>query len=231
MKRILVLTLAIIGITSSAMAENMSTNKDNVISSLRGRIVSPSVGNFSFFFDQEIRSTDNFGSFKDSRSSVFSVYAPLDWLKLSAGYVFMIKEGSDSPQIKNRFIFAAEGGLDIGRFGFVLRERLESTAPNGYLFASLDDPTKRVNLLRTRLKINYDTNGKVTPYIYTELYNHTNRDMLLSRVRSQAGVEWAVCSNAKVTAFYQYAHFCNDPTSTAPHTLGVLYTYKFSGKK
>ncbi|MFI3247608.1 MAG: DUF2490 domain-containing protein [Rikenellaceae bacterium] len=226
-KRFIALFLLFIfaGLSISASAENLSTDKDGVISSLRGRVVSPKFGQFSLFFDQEIRSTSNFGAFKDSRSSLFAVYDPLAWLKISGGYVFMIKEGDDSPSIRHRYILAFEETLRLSNLKFTLRERLESTCNNGYLFNDeIDsDPT---NLLRTRLKISY-SNGeqRAVPYIYTELYNHTNRNMMLSRVRSQAGVDYTLTSSSKLTAFYQYAHYTNVATSTAPHTFGLLYTY------
>lgn len=207
----------------------MSTNSDGVISSLRGRVISPTVGDFSFFFDQEIRSIENFGAFKDSRSSLFAEYAPLKWLKMTGGYALLVKEGSDGADIKHRFIFTAEGALKLCNFTFALRERLESTSVNGYTFTS-SDKAKRCNLIRTRLKINYKTSTIATPYIYTELYNQTNESMLLTRVRSQAGVDLKLSDSSKLTTFYQYAHFTKVATSTAPHTFGVMYTYKISNK-
>ncbi len=227
MKQKFLLLLILLGLSTPIFAENMSTNTDGVISSLRGRVVSPKVGDFSFFFDQEIRSIENFGAFKDSRSSLFAEYTPLKWLKVSAGYAFMIKEGNSSPGIKHRFILAAEGALKVSNFTFVLRERMESTSVNGYLFAS-EEEAERCNLARTRLKITSKTSTIATPYIYTELYNQTNESMLLTRVRSQAGVDLKLSDSSKLTTFYQYAHFTNTSTSTAPHTFGVMYTYKIS---
>lgn len=233
MKRFLTLLLILffVGMGFSASAENKSTDKDGVISSLRGRVVSPKVGKFSFFFDQEIRSTTTFGAIRDSRTSLFVVYDPMKWLKLSGGYTFLVKEGDDEPSLKHRYILAIEETLGLGNFKFTLRERFESTHKNGYLFDDSinSDPT---NLFRTRLKISY-SNGKqkVVPYIYTELYNHTNEDMLLSRVRSQMGVDYSVCKGSKITMFYQYAHYVKVSSSTAPHTIGALYTYTFGKKK
>lgn len=228
MNRLIALSLIFIfvGMGFSASAENMSTDKDGVISSLRGRVTSPNVGKFSFYFDQEIRSTTIFGSFKDSRSSLFAVYDPLKWLKVSGGYVFLVKEGDDSPSLKHRYILAFEETLKLCNFKFTLRERLESTYKNGYLFDE-EEHGEPTNLFRTRLKISYSNGSqRAVPFIYTELYNHTNDGMTLSRVRSQAGVEYALTSNSKLTAFYQYAHYTNYVTSTAPHTFGVLYAYK-----
>ncbi len=223
----LLLVLIFVGMGFSASAENMSTDDDGVISSLRGRVVSPKVGKFSFYLDQEIRSITDFGVFKDSRTTLFAIYDPLKWLKISGGYTFLVKEGSDSPSLKHRYILAFEESLALGNMKFTLRERLESTYANGYLFNDSEngDPT---NLIRTRLKINY-SKGKqrAVPFIYTELYNHINEDMLLSRVRSQAGVDYTLTDKSKLTGFYQYAHYVNVATSTAPHTFGLLYTYTF----
>ncbi|MFI3289687.1 MAG: DUF2490 domain-containing protein [Rikenellaceae bacterium] len=223
----LLLGFILVGVSFSASAENLSTDKDGVISSLRGRVTSPQYGQFSFFLDQEIRSTNNFGSFRDSRTSVFAVFDPLKWLKVSGGYAFLVKEGDDSPSIKHRYILAFEETLRWRDLKFALRERLETTNVQGCVFNnSVDgDPT---NLLRTRLKISY-SNGeyRTVPYIYTEIYNHTNEGMILSRIRSQAGVDYTLTSNSKLTAFYQYAHFVNKTTTTAPHTFGLLYAYKF----
>lgn len=221
----LLLSLIFVCVSSSLSAQNMSSDKDGIISSLRGRVVSPKFGQFSFFFDQEIRSTTSFGAFNDSRTSLFAVYDPLKWLKVSGGYAFMAKQGDTSPTLRHRFILAFEETLSLGNFKFTMRERLESTFKSGYIFTdgTYSDP---VNLLRTRLKISY-SNGKqrAVPYIYTELYNHTNEQMMLSRIRSQAGVDYKLTSSSKLTAFYQYAHYVNEASSTAPHTFGMLYTY------
>ncbi len=222
----LLLSFVLVGVSVSASAENLSTDKDGVISSLRGRITSPKYGQFSFFLDQEIRSIDNFGSFRDSRTSLFALYDPLKWLKVSGGYTFLVKEGDDSPSLKHRYILAFEETLRWRDLKFALRERLETTNANGSVFNDSVD-SNPTNLFRTRLKISY-SNGehRAVPYIYAEIYNHTNEGMMLSRVRSHAGVDYTLTSKSKLTAFYQYSHFIKKATSTAPHTFGLLYGYK-----
>lgn len=218
-------------ISFNSSAKNTSSDLDGVITSFRGRVVSPKVGDFSFFLDQEIRSTSSIDKLAVSRTSLFSVYAPLSWLKVSGGYVFMVKGGDGDPVLMHRYILAAEETLKLSNFSFTLRERLESTTKNGYLFND-DVANTPNNLLRTRLKISY-SNGKqiAVPYIYTELYNHTNEKLLLTRVRTHAGVEFKLSPTSKLSAFYQYTHFMNVPVSTIPHTLGAMYIYTFKGKK
>lgn len=215
----------------SASAKNESTDLDGVISSIRGRVVSPKVGKFSFFVDQEIRSTSSIEMLKLSRTSLFTVYDPLEWLKVSGGYTFLVKGGDGDPVFFHRYILAAEETLKLCNFKFTLRERLESTTSSGHIFDDSVDATPN-NLLRTRLKISF-AKGKplAVPYIYTEIYNHTNMNMMLTRVRSHAGVEFKLSPTSKLSTFYQYTHFVNIPVSTIPHTVGALYVYTFKNKK
>ncbi|MFR9650765.1 MAG: DUF2490 domain-containing protein [Rikenellaceae bacterium] len=218
------LSLALCATSFNALASDSSS----IISSLRGRVISPKVGNFSFFLDQEVRATTSFGSMKDSRTSGFVLYDPLPWLRLSTGYALLVK-GGDDISIKHRAIFSLEESVKFGNFGFTARERLETTFGNGALVEGLYEDSS-VNLLRTRLKINYN-NGKqrAVPYIYVECYNHTNDAMTLSRVRSHAGVEYKLSPTSKLTGFYQYAHFYNYYSGIG-HTFGLLYVYTFKKK-
>lgn len=162
---------------------------------------------------------------KDSRTSGFALYDALPWLRLSTGYALLVK-GGDDISIKHRAIFSLEETLKLGNFGFTARERLETTFGHGALVDGLYEDSS-VNLLRTRLKINYN-NGKqrAIPYIYIECYNHTNDGLTLSRVRSHAGVEYKLSSTSKLTGFYQYAHFYNYYSGVG-HTFGLLYVYTF----
>lgn len=223
-KPLLLLTLTLL-ITSISLlkAENATTNKDGVISSIRGRISLPKYGDFTLSLDQEIRSTTDFGVIKDSRTSLVALYDPTPWFRVGGGYTFMVKEGEDKALLCHRSILFFKQMWKFGYFGVRLRERIESTFENGYLFG--DNESDPVNMLRVRFKVNFDNGrNKLVPYIYTELYNHINDDMMLRRVRNQAGVEYKLSKQSKLTGFYQYIQFTNT-TSLAPHTIGVLYSY------
>lgn len=127
----------------------------------------------------------------------------------------------------------------FGDFKFSLRERWQYTyRPEytvderwSYLKQAYDGKShtysgKGKNVLRSRLRIEYDKKGlALKPYVSAELFNAWS----LQKTRYTAGADWNLNKQNSLGIFYRYQNVRNDEDDLEPntHLLGVSYKIKF----
>lgn len=127
----------------------------------------------------------------------------------------------------------------LGDFRFSLRERWQYTyRPEytvserwSYLDNAFDGKEKTyngkgMNVLRSRLQIEYDKKGlSLSPYANVELFNAWS----LQKIRYTIGLDWKLSKQHSVGAFYRFQYVRSDDDDYEPniHMIGLGYKFKF----
>lgn len=178
-------------------------------------------------------------------------FKPVKHLELGVGYSLLIDNNKETYSFhtdgtanewtpsywgtRHRFYLQAKGDVDFGRVNVSLRERWQYTYRH-----QVDEKTydaddngweavkgKGKNLLRSRLKVEYNIQGcKVDPFASAELFHGEGG---LQKTRYQIGVDWKLSKIHAVSLYYGYQNLNKDDDDNEPnmHLLGVSYKYKF----
>ena len=183
---------------------------------------------------------------------VSASHKPTTWLKGEVGYQWLYDNNRENityntsgsynnwrPSYwgsRHRFHVGVTGSLDLGRFGFSLRERYQYTyrpaaTTTRYDFDNewwedTEVRAKHKHVLRSRLKIDYNIpKSKLTPYVSAELFN----DLSLTKSRFTAGADYTLKKKHTFGVFYRYqvVNDNDDDNETNEHMIGLSYQFKF----
>ena len=194
-------------------------------------------------FDAEYRTTDGLSQSDRISGTLEAEYRLLSWLKASGGYSLIYnwndyeitKKGnivSDYWQLRHRFFVSLTGSLSWNRFKFSLRERWQYTyRPENTVTKHDEDGDlkpdeiikgKGKNVLRSRLKVEYDIKGiPVTPFASYELHYSSELD----KNRWIAGGEYKINKKNSIELYYLYQDVKDDDELNG-HAIGISYKLK-----
>lgn len=88
--------------------------------------------------------------------------------------------------------------------------------------------SKTQHVLRSRLTLEIDKKGwQWTPYVYFELFNNMGEGWHFDKIRTSAGVEYAVTKQHKISLGYVFNHENDDDGDMNIHAVNVGYKFKF----
>lgn len=202
-------------------------------------------GNFSGTFRADYRTTNGLKATDQWRLTFGVNYKILPWLKAGASYTFIDKHfdgkrqsnGDWVPaywQPRNRVNVDLTGSWCVAHFTIALRERYEYThneATNVDCYTAPDNDfefrhinAKHTNILRSRLKIDYDIKkSPVDPYIFVEIYNSLDNDFRKDKIRYTAGANYKINKKNSVSLYYSYFDQQGVPVYKS-HIIGASYT-------
>lgn len=136
-------------------------------------------------------------------------YELSDWMKVKAGYDYIV----EPDRTANRVNLEATGSLEEGNLSVSLRER--------YQYKWYANSTKSKNVLRTRLKAQYDIpDSRFSPYLAMEVYYWDGWD----KTKHIAGTTFSLNKHLELDAYYMYYLYSDKP---AQHILGVGLNVEF----
>lgn len=145
--------------------------------------------------EEEIRMTDNFGSFGRFHTTIGITYKANDYLKLGAGYALINPYDGASRVFKvarHRFMIDATGSVRFGDWRLSLKERFQSTYRSGDM-NEYQNPRTALTL-KSRLKLQYKGFRRVEPYAYVEL-RHALNAPVINAVYNSATDTWGYLSD------------------------------------
>ncbi len=170
------------------------------------------------------------------------------WLKVDAGYKFMLghsleettRKGNIIPPYwigRHRIYGSLTGKLKLGRIELSLRERYQFTHRLGKWvpkFAA-DGTTpksdewiapKDKHILRSRVAAEYNIRkSRFTPYASVELYNDLGSRFGVEKVRYTVGSEYKINKKNRVELFYRFVQGVSDGNENM-NVIGVGYSFK-----
>lgn len=207
---------------------------------------------WSVGIEGEFRTRDN-GCTADRWSvGIDGEYKISGWLRASAGYTLLYdnnegkmtydSDGSYKHRrpsywgARHRVAVSLTGRAKAGDFTFSLRERWQytyrpekTTSRYDYVDEAWESKTikgKGRNVLRSRIKIDYDTPGcGIDPYASAEMFNAWS----LQKTRYTVGVEYGITKHHTVGLAYiwQDVRDDDDDNDTDSHIISVNYIFKF----
>ena len=201
----------------------------------------------------ELRTRDNSKELDRWSLGAEASYKVFDWLKLSAGYVFIDDHRynlndkgtkyADFWGVRHRFNASLTASQSFGDLSISLRERWqytyrpEVTVSRYYAVSSAikgydadeyaDEHTysgKGKNVWRNRLMMKYKLSRMVRPYVQAE----STMGCSLEKMRYGVGTEIRLNKHHSLDARYIFQRYYDDDADEAnSHILGVGYTYKF----
>lgn len=180
-------------------------------------------------FEEEHRTRSDFGKTDRFSHALELSYKPLKYLKVGGAYnLINFNHDKRGWEIRHRYYFYATGSVNVGRFGFSLRERFQSTKRQG-----VEETAKRANpklYLRSRLKVDYDIpKSKFEPFVSFELFNTLNnpQENTMDRWRGIAGTAFKLNKKNTLEVYYRYTNYKDDDEDTDIHQIGAGYSFKF----
>ncbi len=194
----------------------------------------------------EHRSKDQFEATSRWDASIGASYKCLPWLRVSASYKFLYDRDGNKTTRKGNFIPAywqsghrlqvsATGSLNLGKFGFSLREAYQFThfteqyvskfSSSGAVKDDEFIEAENRNLLRSRLQAEYKYKKKalVTPYASIELYNDFDDGFSVRKIRYTAGADFRIDSHNSISVFYRFIDRSHSDNTNA---IGISYQFK-----
>lgn len=194
-------------------------------------------------------------AFSKSYTTLTLAYAPIEYVKLDAGYTLRIfgRKGWSDPKefIRHRVFFGVTGSYKTLYAKVYLRERflldmrtdsVNTDEKNAYCWA-----------LRSRVGADFYIPGKpVKPYLWAELentlnvpeYQRKNGQQFITNVRVQGGVKWRLTRRSSLNFYYRFtygydrdinvnASYYNgktlklrlDEEKEYLHTIGITYNF------
>lgn len=141
-------------------------------------------------------------------------YKPVDFLRLSAAYRYLINVKKSGNEHFHRFAFDAMGKKEWNRLEASLRLRFTN-------YPEFEADNNKNEYLRYRLKFEYDLrNCKLRPFTSYELF-HLLAEKELNKSRFDIGGSYKVSGNSRLGVYYRLqTHFDGDD---AIHILGIEY--------
>lgn len=180
-------------------------------------------------FEEEFRTRSDFGKIDRFSHALELSYKPVKYLKVGGAYnLINFNHEKKGWEIRHRYYFYATGSVSVGRFGFSLRERFQSTKRQG-----VEETAKRANpklYLRSRLKVDYDIpKSKFEPFVSVELFNTLNdpQENKMDRWRGIAGTSFKLNKKNTFQVYYRYTNYKDDDDDTDIHQIGAGYSFKF----
>jgi opacity protein-like surface antigen len=202
--------------------------QDDFGSSLSVDITKRIVKGFNVTFEEEYRTRSGFSETDRLSHTLELSYKPIRYLKVGGAYnLINFNHEKKDWEIRHRYYFFATGMMDVGRFGFSLRERFQSTKRQG-----VEETAKRANpklYLRSRLKVDYNIpKCKIDPFVSVELFHSLNdpQGNSMDRWRGIAGAEYKLNKKNTFQLYYRYTDHTSDDDSDH-HMLGAGYSFKF----
>ena len=156
-------------------------------------------------------------AFSKSYTTLTLAYAPIEYVKLDAGYTLRIfgRKGWSDPKefIRHRVFFGVTGSYKTLYAKVYLRERflldmrtdsVNTDEKNAYCWA-----------LRSRVGADFYIPGKpVKPYLWAELentlnvpeYQRKNGQQFITNVRVQGGVKWRLTRRSSLNFYYRFTY-------------------------
>lgn len=150
---------------------------------------------------------------------------------------------------KNRFTLAATGSFEVARFTFSLREQAQitrfcsaSAKRDKWRYQNQTERTdpmltesdvdqksaKTKNYLRSRVGVDYNIRHcPLTPYAHFELTNNLSNGFSLDKRRVDAGVEYKITKQHRLSLGYVYDNGEDDESNGHIHCIEVGYRFKF----
>lgn len=193
----------------------------------------------------EYRTHDGMSSTERWAGTVALDYKLCDFLKMSAGYIYLhqhtenkVKSSGDVVpaywQPKHRGIFVLTGSYKFGDFSFSLRERYQCTYRGEQSVPKYDATGGRVadeivseeykHVLRSRLGVEYKKKDwRATPYAQAELHSLLTKNMGKDQIRYTLGTSYKLNGKNSLGLFYR---FIDKQSSDDLHVIGVEYKFK-----
>jgi len=156
-------------------------------------------------------------AFAKSYTTVALGYAPVEYVKLDAGYTLRLLGGkgwSDYNEfLRHRVFFGVTGQYKMQYAKIYLRERAVLDMRTDSV--NLDEKNRNNWLLRSRLGSDFYVQGKpLTPYLWVELENTLNAPeyqqkdghQYISRLRAQTGLKWRVSRLSSLNFYYRFTY-------------------------
>lgn len=125
--------------------------------------------------EEEVRMDNNFSTFDRFHTTVGVSYKLNDYLKLGAGYAWILPYSTANSAFKSsrhRVMVDVTGGYRVGDWRFSLRERFQATVRTGTYNVYQNPGT--LLALKSRLKVQYKGFRRVEPHASIELRNTLN---------------------------------------------------------
>lgn len=224
MKKIAILFLFSIGITSNSFAQATEDAGLWCTFNLEKNINQK----FTLFLTEEYRVRENFSQTNLFYTDLGLSYKPADFIKISLSYRCVEKFIED-----NAISFRHRGMLDIalkrkfGNFAISYRQRIQAEVRNVYSSEIGNLPEW---YSRNKFQIKYDFDKPVTPYVATELrYQISNprsieTDKAWHRCRVFAGLDYKKNDRNTFGLFYMIQREWNVSAPQNLYILGLEYT-------
>lgn len=224
MKKIAILFLFSIGITSNSFAQATEDAGLWCTFNLEKNINQK----FTLFLTEEYRVRENFSQTNLFYTDLGLSYKPADFIKISLSYRCVEKFIED-----NAISFRHRGMLDIalkrkfGNFAISYRQRIQAEVRNVYSSEIGNLPEW---YSRNKFQIKYDFDKPVTPYVATELRYQINNPRMIesngvwSRARYFVGMDYKKSDRNTFGAFYMIQREWNVSAPQNLFILGLEYT-------
>jgi hypothetical protein len=178
---------------------------------------------FSACFTQEIRLNENITEVGTIYSDLGLSYQPWKRLKIAAAYRFLLKRRlDDTYQPMNSFYCEASYREKFKPIGLILRIRYQSRYAEAGTSEYSEIPKSNI---RTKLTLKYDTDRKIEPYIYTEIYIRLNtpEGSFFNQLRACAGIEYKINRIHKVDLYYLIRKEFQVKNPLTDYIIGIGY--------
>jgi hypothetical protein len=181
----LTLFLSICTLQAQDIAEPTVQNSNDLRGRVEGAFEWEFAKDLSLEASVQMRLKEDFSTLDRIQTGIGLTYEPIKYFNFGADYILINghdRDGWDRP--RHRVNLNAEGSIDVGRFEFSLRERVQTTfrtdSVNRY---------EKMNpeiMLRSKLTIAYNIrHSRWTPYILFELNNTLNAPKVVSNFKTE----------------------------------------------
>lgn len=130
--------------------------------------------------------------------------------------------------LRERYQFTHQKKMEVPRTKYRYKKDFV-TLKNGYPLQDVNEKeSKRVQYLRSRLKVEIDKKGwKAKPFASFELYNDLDNELALNRTRFSLGSAYKVTRRHEVSAAYVFNNDVDEEPFEGRHVMSFGYTFKF----
>jgi hypothetical protein len=160
---------------------------------------------FDIEFEEEVRIFKKFSEINRFSTTINGSYNVNKFLKGGAGYTWIYRHDIKDQLWENRhrYFVYLNGGLELGRMNFSLREKFQST----YYDASVPGfDYSPVNYLRSKLEVAWDLKGaKTEPYASVEMHYQLNNPdgNEIDNMRYTLGVDFPLSKKLDLDTYFR----------------------------
>ncbi|MFC1619101.1 DUF2490 domain-containing protein [Candidatus Neomarinimicrobiota bacterium] len=176
-------------------------------------------GNFDLEFNQEIRSRDNFSTFKKSITEIGLFYSFNEHLNTSVDYRYIAYRDKTGKRVG----LTGRYKLTTGKFSHQYRAKLQQELIEG-------DATE--NSLRHKYTVRYRRNGGFSPYLALELFYQLGESTTeMYKYRSTTGVRKKLSKSSTAKLYYRLQQEVNKSNPDRVNIFGFEYEISLKSSK